>query len=485
MFDGELKKVEDIVVGDKVMGWKGPQTVIELKRGKQQMAKIIPIKGNPFVVNLDHILTVGMTPPSCNHKSNDGYKRGEIHDLSVRKYLSLKPTTRTLMKLVSSDGIDTWERKNYRFSPYFIGALLGDGGLSSKSMVTFTSQDDRMWDIISEECDKFGWKMGETNEIITWRITNCPDLFEWLRKNDLLPVACENRHVPHDYKTGSVDQRLEILAGLIDTDGYYHKGNGYSITLKSLCLANDVTFLSRSVGLSAYVKEVKKQCKNNGVWGTYFNVSISGDVNKIPCQLNYKKAHPRKQIKNIHYRGFNVELLEVDNYYGFSLDGDGRFLSDEFVIFHNTGKTYTACAVARELDFNICVVCPKAVIKTWNKVVKRHFKMGAKLIGVINYEKLIRGRKDNPLASYVLRRHEKRPTFEWKLPKKTLIIWDESHKLKNWKTKNSKTCQVCYYGGIPNAFSVGYECYEPTGNAMCGTCYKTIRRCEDVLQVGL
>lgn len=136
------------------------------------------------------------------------------------------------------------------------------------------------------------------------------------------------------------------------------------------------------------------------------------------------------------------KLCSAINQWGAAVDGSDT----------GTGKTYTACAVARELDLNICVVCPKAVIKTWHKVVKRHFNLGSKLIGVINYEKLIRGRRDSPIASYVLHRHKKRPTFEWKIPKKTLIVWDESHKLKNWKTKNSKTCQAAIKAGFPMLF---------------------------------
>ena len=136
------------------------------------------------------------------------------------------------------------------------------------------------------------------------------------------------------------------------------------------------------------------------------------------------------------------KLCSAINHWGSAIDGSDT----------GTGKTYTACAVARELGLKICVICPKAVIKSWNKVIKNHFKMDDKLIGVVNYEKLRTGRKDSPIASYILRRHKKRPTFEWKLPTKTLIIWDESHKLKNWKTKNSKTCQAAIKAGYPMLF---------------------------------
>jgi superfamily II DNA or RNA helicase len=136
------------------------------------------------------------------------------------------------------------------------------------------------------------------------------------------------------------------------------------------------------------------------------------------------------------------KLCSAINYWGAAIDGSDC----------GVGKTYSACAVARELDLNICVVCPKSVIKAWRKVITEHFKLGSKLIGIVNYEKLRNGRKDSPIASYILHKHKKRPDFEWKLPKKTLIIWDESQKLKNWKTKNSKTCQAAIKAGYPMLF---------------------------------
>ena len=104
------------------------------------------------------------------------------------------------------------------------------------------------------------------------------------------------------------------------------------------------------------------------------------------------------------------------------------------------GKTYNACGTARELDMDIVVVCPKAVMESWKRVIKNHFKLNHRLIGVINYEMLRMGKKDSMIASYVKRRDTRRNEFVWNIPKSTLIIWDESQKLKGANTKNSETC---------------------------------------------
>jgi Rad3-related DNA helicase len=109
-------------------------------------------------------------------------------------------------------------------------------------------------------------------------------------------------------------------------------------------LADDVAFVARSLGLGAYVKECQKCCTNNGKWGTYWRVTLSGDFSDIPflrVQLN-----DRKQKKSVVVTGLSVELLEEDEFYGFTLDGDHLYHLDDFTITHNSGKS----AIARALQ---------------------------------------------------------------------------------------------------------------------------------------
>jgi hypothetical protein len=116
------------------------------------------------------------------------------------------------------------------------------------------------------------------------------------------------------------------------------------------------------------------------------------------------------------------------------------------------GKTYQACGVARELNMDILVVCPKAVMESWRRVIRNHFKMNSKLVGVINYESLRQGKSSSNIASYVKKRETRRNEFIWKIPKSTLIVWDESQKLKNPKTKNSETCLAALKQGYKMLF---------------------------------
>lgn len=124
------------------------------------------------------------------------------------------------------------------------------------------------------------------------------------------------------------------------------------------------------------------------------------------------------------------KLCSVINKWGCAIDG-----SDVGV-----GKSYISCGVARELEMDILIVCPKAVMESWRRVIVNHFKMKSKLIGIINYEMLRMGRSDSLIASYVKNRKTHVEEFKWKIPKSTLIVWDESQKLKGAKTQNSEVC---------------------------------------------
>lgn len=100
------------------------------------------------------------------------------------------------------------------------------------------------------------------------------------------------------------------------------------------------------------------------------------------------------------------------------------------------GKTYTAVGVARELEMNIAVVCPKAVISSWNKVIKDHF--GMKPIFVLNYESVKTGKYKDIGVWKKISRTSNREYFQWNIPKNTLLVFDESHRLKGHGTQNSE-----------------------------------------------
>jgi superfamily II DNA or RNA helicase len=130
-----------------------------------------------------------------------------------------------------------------------------------------------------------------------------------------------------------------LLAGLIDSDGY-NKGNCYEIVQKNSVLAEDIVYLCRSLGFASYSKKCNKTCtnaKNGPKVGEYNRICIYGSgLEEIPVLCPRKKCTKRKQLKDALVYRITVEKLEEDDYYGFEIDGNKRFVLGDFSVTHNT-----------------------------------------------------------------------------------------------------------------------------------------------------
>lgn len=336
MFDGKLKFVQDIHVGDQIMGPDSrPRTVLQLVRGIDKMYRITPIKGESFVVNENHILSLRET------------KTGKICNLSVKEYLSKSNNFKHLYKLYRSGPVqfsEESEKKQLPIEPYILGLLLGDGSLSKKR-IEVTTADKEIVDVLEGfSCkrniglSKHTGKSKSSGYYFTNNGKHNNALRQELEGLELLEKKSGDKFIPFNYKVASLKSRQELLAGLIDTDGSLHHGC-YDYISKSKTLAEDVVFVARSLGLAAYPKKVVKSCQT-GASGVYYRVSISGNLDQIPCLLVRKKALPRKQKKNSLNTGFTLEALEEDNFYGFTVDRDHLYLMGDFTVSHNCGKSH-------------------------------------------------------------------------------------------------------------------------------------------------
>jgi len=160
-----------------------------------------------------------------------------------------------------------------------------------------------------------------------------------------------------------------------------------------------------------------------------------------------------------------AKLCSAIKYWGAAIDG-----SDTGV-----GKTFVACAVARELKMKIVVICPKSVKESWRRVICNHFKMNTELVGITNYEQLRTGKTSSIIASFITNKKTHRDKFTWKITKDTLIIWDESQKLKNWKTQNSKTCIEAFKQGYKMLFCSATNATNPLELRTVGTVLKMFK----------
>jgi hypothetical protein len=330
MYDGTVKKVEDIQVGDLLMGPDStPRKVLELARGRNQMVQVVPLRGTPFTVTENHILPVYR------------YLSGGRHchtTMEARDWFSFSKTRKHVTKLWKPDNIqfpNTGESMS--IPPYILGLWLGDGNSDTSAL---TSMDKDLVDIWT----KWGKENGcstrieqqENNKAATYYLrTDRGQINPCLRKLQCLNLI-NNKHIPSRYLYGSREERLELLAGLSDTDGNWNTSKqNFEITQVRKHLAEQILFLLRSLGFSVTLKSRVIKGK------TYYRVTGSTTkAEEIPVRCS-RKSPPSSSAKDQKHIGFTVKRLDEQDYYGFEIDGDHLYLLEDFTVTHNTSVAKT------------------------------------------------------------------------------------------------------------------------------------------------
>ena len=332
-YDGKAVPVETVKKGDLLIGPDGTQRqVLETAPGEGQLYKVTPTKGRSWECNGEHILSLRKS-----RKPN----QGSILHVTVNEWLTWSAFKKSEWKLWRTGIKEFAYRDKPEVDPYFIGVLLGDGdSLTERKSIIITTEDYEITRVCYDIAEKWGLNVSGTGN--RYGLTSSTKEGQWTKNHFLdklrgygLTDKCGDKTIPEFIKYGSYETRRQILAGLIDTDGcYLVKQNCYDYISKSKKLSDDVAFLCRSLGLAAYVTPCMKSCGD--VSNLYWRVSISGDCQIIPCKIPRKKAHPRRQIKNVNNTGFTIKPSRQGKWHGIIVDGDHQFLLDDFTVIHNT-----------------------------------------------------------------------------------------------------------------------------------------------------
>ena len=418
MYDGSLKRVEQVVVGDKLMGDDStPRIVLNTSTGKGEMFEIKQKKGITYIVNGQHVLCLKQNPNYCG-KGVRYSRYSEYAEMSVAEFVAQNETFRVSMYGYRAQ-VDFQEKK-VNIDPYLLGVWLGDGTARTANITTedkeivdylrrYAEKSLQVLSVVSEngkaktyrikkggysdearaEIAKVKAILGTGKVAAFCRESNIPRklLYRWThneefqnmvsyyRKNLELPNielikshigndcltttlskygVIENKHIPDDYLYNARGVRMNLLAGIIDTDGHlFH--NCYEITQKNKRLAEQIRYLANSLGLRCSLKECRKQCCNNGVWGTYYRLNISGNTQDIPVKIQRKRiANYNKKCDPMINGQINVNPIGVGEYWGFEVDGNHKFLLEDFTVTHNSCFTGQLALNAVQGHHNVC-----------------------------------------------------------------------------------------------------------------------------------
>ena len=344
--DGTRDAIENIKVGDKLLGPDGSiRNVLALGRGRETMYKVSPVKGEPYYVNESHILSLKRSYAGTCRLSDGRYVGNDVDilNVNVKVWSESSAATQKLFKGYRAGQVEFHrEQKALVVPPYILGIWIGDG--NSDSAVITKSRGTKMVEAWNSYGRELGMKVTETvlsPKCSRFRLSEQTQVSYNEVANRLRTIGVlNNKHIPDEYLYSTAENRLQLLAGLMDSDGNQSYG-GYDWIGKDKKIADAIIFLARSLGFAAYLKESVKTIKSISFTGDYWRVHISGDCERIPCKD--KPAPVRKQVKNVLVSGLTFKKLDEEDYYGVCLDGDKLFLLGDFTVTHNTETTKLFC----------------------------------------------------------------------------------------------------------------------------------------------
>jgi hypothetical protein len=336
MYDGDIKPVEEIKIGDQLMGPDSkPRNVLGTGAGKGRLYRITPSRGESWVCNDIHVLTLkgirGVRDKVRDVQLNiymDELERGVPHSGSWRLF---------------SVGVEFKTREPLPFDPYLIGLWMGDGTVGIPEI---SNRDER----IIEYCREWAYRNGMCSKVTPGRTTQKVTITASLGSGNSAPGAnklllylrekCSVgrlKTIPREYLVASRSDRLNLLAGIVDTDGH-----GYSedypiiqVGVTGELYRDSLLFLARSLGFMVSIQSTRIHECVNGKVSTYYRINISGDTHQIPTRCRNRTERVCNRKPNLLPFVVDLEQEEGD-YYGFELDGDGRFLLGNFQVTHNT-----------------------------------------------------------------------------------------------------------------------------------------------------
>jgi len=454
------KEIGQLKIGDEVIGSDGkPCNVIGVfPQGKKDTYKITFNDGFSILAGDEHLWGV-MSPNYGKNRKNDRFKKllvlstkqmYEGGKIQVNGFGNNKNKTYEIDTFYKSkNGNNKWQipivepiefqnNETLPIEPYLLGLGLGDGSFS-KNGIRFSLHKDDYEELFNNFNLKENKPQGNKRN---GYITTGKSLIEL----NLYDKRSHNKFIPDMYKYTSIENRLSILQGLMDTDGYCEttkdgifKSTEFSTISEKLC--DDVCEIVQTLGGIARKKSRRSFYKKNG---ERVECNISYRVNiKLPYGMNPFRLK-RKSERYIQPKKYpvgryikNIEKYGEDECTCISVDApDKLYVAEHCIVTHNT--TSTIIAALETGVKRVMVVCPASLKINWEREIKNYTDRSVYIAEgknfstdhdfvIVNYDILknfydIKNREDTPIYQF----------------NPELIIIDEAHYVKNGQAARTK-----------------------------------------------
>lgn len=393
-----FRKVRDLKVGDIISS--------AMTGGQQRITRLHPVEehdyyrihfidGTYFDCSSGHLWQLHQSRKRTKRKDADGNRNDRriwstrmIYDWMQRKKHGMYAGCNLMIPLCAPVQFTSEQRYKQpkHIAPYILGAILGKGciteSVTAVNSVQFTTMDNE----IVQRFVSAGYNMNHSRKKSGNRAKSYTvydrGLVEALRELGLEGCAPTDKFIPRQYKYATVEERKQLVRGLMDTAGYVDERGHMSYSTASGRLAEDVAFIIRSLGGIATIKRNTAGYKDgNGGFipcrnscNVYFRIRMNQELvglsrKKIRCryEFNGSASEPGKRITNIEYIGKRQgRCITVD-------EPCGLYVVDNFTVTHNSfiGSVWLVSSCIR--FENIRAVVARKTLKslkesTWNTI---------------------------------------------------------------------------------------------------------------------
>lgn len=320
----------DLIVGDALVGSDGEA---------QKVIGVYDLGSKPFYrVTFDDKATVDCTDDHLWTMQSASGKYRDVTTIELQKEAAFKGQ-KGFKYLKAAAPITAFPERDLPIDPYVLGVLIGDGGL--RTAVTITNSDPDVMGRVSQIYPQTRQKASEQGS----NNYQIPGLLEDMRALGLIGKYSVEKHIPREYLEASLQQRLDLLAGLMDTDGSVSQDgrrSGYSTS--SAQLKEDVEELIRSLGglvwthtgtESYYIKDGERHYTGQ------IGHQIHSRTPFNPFWMKRKADKWQPARVKIQRRVVSVERLPSDDLARCIKvsNEDGLYITRDYIVTHNTAAS--------------------------------------------------------------------------------------------------------------------------------------------------
>ena len=349
MADGTEKQVKDIEVGDMALGQDGKPTQIiaRFPHKDKNIYRVTLADGRSMEVCDEHLMPV-WSRSQKKAKTIDNLQVKELGSmLKDYKYTSKAANGRVITGnkyyLPLTESVEYPEQEHV-ISPYALGVMIAEGSLgevNSGTLAISFNEDDVLEKFMkeakleeythSERKDNYSYNFSNKNN------ENAESIKQELKRLDLNHTTM-GKFIPSEYLIDSIENRAQLLKGLIDTDGHItaHKDRvNYLVMYSTSSPRLRDTFLELIDGLG-YGRSVYKDVhKENPNW--QIKVFTPETIWSSKKHTGRTVGHEYRSTKHIYTQIVDIKFIGIQDAICFTVDNkDHLFLINDYVVTHNT-----------------------------------------------------------------------------------------------------------------------------------------------------